>query len=107
MSNPDFVRITRIDRTPEINLGDYPEIKGRCLVVQENNEIEVTWERPEDHDTAFLVGGHPWDDLQVGRIERDLTNAIDRIERDATMAAEAAWIEVWVDAAVKAESATV
>lgn len=106
MGTAHFIRITRIDQSPEIDLRDYPEVRGLCLVVtSDGTEIVVAWERPQEHDSAFLrdVDESVFADLDRGSIEVGLTNALDRIEHNATVAAAQAWTDAWVNAAVAAE----
>ena len=108
----EFVRITRIDRSPEINIGDYVEVKGQCRVIgldgtehtlafvrfahEGRDSIDLTW---EDGSDIYIEDDIDWYD----DVAEAVVDAIDEIEARATQAAEAAWNEVWVEAAVAAE----
>jgi len=106
----EFVRITKIDKTPDVMLNDYPEISGLCRVIDaggtehtlgfvrvglgEYDAINLSWQ-----DGSDIEDGDDWSDEVIAALSRE----VDEIEARATQAAEAAWNEVWVEAAVAAE----
>jgi len=107
------VRITKIDKTPEVSLNDYPEVSGLCRAigadgtehtlkfVREGNSgrdaIDLFWVEDDSAQAAL-------DDEDYEAISVAVVDAIDEIEAAATDAAEQAWNEVWINEAVKAES---
>jgi len=131
MSKGYFVRITKIDKIPSPNLSNYVEVTGEALIIDSlgaevtvcfydvsSNNAGLAWPLGVKGGGDFqLVVSDEYEDGEANvegeyvltiddyaEVERDLVAAVENIDREASLAAEDAWMQVWVDAAVAAEN---
>jgi hypothetical protein len=129
MGKAAFLGITKINRTPSPNLSHAVEVDGEARIIDsEGNDIVVCFYEVSSNGMSMPLGVKGGGDFEVvydddhedgefyqegeyvltiddyASVEEWIVSAIDRIDREASLAAEDAWNQVWIDAAVEAEA---
>ena len=125
-----FLGITKINRTPSVDLSRAVEVDGEARIIDSegnavvvcfyevsgdnaglalplgvkgSGDFEVVYDDDHEDGEFYQEGEYVLTVDDYARVEEWIVGAVDRIDREASLAAEDAWMQVWVDAAVEAE----